>query len=156
MIRRYVENDKADVLRLFRLNTPKYFAPSEERAFMDYLREHARNYYVVEKSNQIIGAGGFNYGFDHGTTSRISWDMIDPEAQGKGVGSKLTKYRIKEIRKKSRVDKIVVRTTQLAHKFYEKCGFQLERVEEDYWAKGYHLYQMKIDLNNQEWIASKI
>jgi len=150
MIRRYVENDMADVLRLFLLNTPKFFAPSEERPFMDYLDGHAENYYVVEESNEIIGAGGLNYGFDNGTTSKISWDMIHPEAQGKGVGLRLIKFRIKKSRKESHVDEIVVRTSQLAYGFYKKCGFRLERIEEDYWAKGYHLYHMAMDLSSME------
>lgn len=149
MIRKYKEKDKTELISLLRLNTPKFFAPSEEKDFIDYLDGHAENYFVIEESNKIIGAGGFNYGFDNGATTRISWDMIHPEKQGKGIGTKLTNFRIDEIKKNSHIHKIVVRTTQLVYEFYEKIGFQLERVEKDYWAVGFDLYEMKIELNCQ-------
>jgi [ribosomal protein S18]-alanine N-acetyltransferase len=150
MIRKYKENDKSDLIRLLRLNTPKFFAPSEEKEFIDYLIGHSDNYFVVEELNEIIGAGGFNYGFDNGATTRISWDLINPEKQGKGIGTRLTKFRIEEIRRNSQINKIVVRTTQLVYEFYEKNGFQLERVEKDFWAVGFDLYEMKIEINCQK------
>jgi len=150
MIRKYKEKDKPDLINLLRLNTPIFFAPSEEKDFIDYLNGHSENYYVIEESNEIIGAGGINYGFDNGATTRISWDMIHPEKQGKGIGTKLTKFRIDEIKKNSHISKIVVRTTQLVYEFYKKSGFQLERVEKDFWAVGFDLYEMKIEINCQD------
>nr|WP_293295307.1 GNAT family N-acetyltransferase [Allomuricauda sp.] len=150
MIRKYKEKDKSDLIRLLRLNTPKFFAPSEEKDFVDYLNNHSENYYVIEESKKIIGAGGFNNGFDNGATTRISWDMIYPEKQGQGIGTKLTKFRIDEIKKNSHINKIVVRTTQLVYEFYEKIGFQLYKVEKDFWAVGFDLYEMKIEINYQD------
>ena len=150
MIRKYKEKDKLDLIRLLRLNTPNFFSPSEEKDFVDYLNEHSEDYYVIEESNEIIGAGGFNSGFDNGATMRISWDMIHPQKQGKGIGTKLTKFRIDKIKKNSQINKIVVRTTQLVYGFYEKIGFQLEKVEKDFWAVGFDLYEMKIEINYQD------
>jgi [ribosomal protein S18]-alanine N-acetyltransferase len=147
MIRKYDEKDKPDLIKLLRLNTPRFFAPSEEKDFIDYLNGHSENYYVIEESNEIIGAGGINYGFDNGTTTRISWDMIHPEKQGKGIGTRLTNFRIDEIKRNPHIRKIVVRTTQPVYKFYKKIGFHLEKVEKDYWAVGFDLYEMKIEFN---------
>jgi len=148
MIRNYNEKDKPDLIKLLKLNTPKFFAPSEEKEFIEYLNGHSDNYYVILECNEIIGAGGFNYGFDNGTTARISWDLIHPEKQGRGIGTKLTKFRIDEIKKNSHINKIVVRTTQLVYEFYKKIGFQLERVEKDFWAVGFDLYEMEIEINS--------
>jgi hypothetical protein len=39
-----------------------------------------------------------------------------------------------------------VRTTQLTDQFYAKMGFQLERTEKDFWAKGLDLYQMRMNI----------
>jgi len=54
----------------------------------------------------------------------------------------LIEYRINHLSNNSNVELIVVRTSQLAFKFYEKMGFELEKIEKDYWAKNFDLYQM--------------
>ncbi|UII29714.1 GNAT family N-acetyltransferase [Fulvivirga ulvae] len=144
-IRRYKEVDKEKLLHLIRLNTPQYFDPKEESDFSTYLDDELETYFVVEDKEEIIGCGGINY-FPDEHTARISWDMIHPEAQGRGVGKKLTLHRIDEIKKRKDIRTIVVRTTQLVYSFYEKAGFTLEKTERDFWAPGYDLYQMKIEL----------
>jgi hypothetical protein len=40
----------------------------------------------------------------------------------------------------------MVRTTQLVYPFYQKAGFTLDKVEQDYWANGFDLYQMMLQL----------
>lgn len=144
MIRLHTSSDRPYLLALLQLNTPRYFAPEEEKDFIEYLEHHSQNYLVVEHSGRIIGAGGFNTGFDNGRTVRISWDIIHPDFQGKGIGTGLTLYRIEQIKKITGVTKIVVRTSQLACDFYQKMGFELESIEKDFWAKGFDLYQMKL------------
>ncbi|WP_439879792.1 GNAT family N-acetyltransferase [Pontibacter sp. MBLB2868] len=147
MIRKYKPEDTTKLIALLRLNTPQYFAPEEEQDYLEYLAHHSQHYFVVEDSGQLIGAGGFNLGFDEGKTARISWDIIHPDFQGRGVGKVLTQFRIDEIKKEPAITKIVVRTTQLVHRFYEKNGFVLERTEKDFWAKGFDLYQMTLELS---------
>lgn len=147
MIRPYIKQDKEKVTDLLRLNTPRYFDISEERDLIKYLDNFADNYFVVEEDGVVIGSGGFNL-FDEHKIARISWDMIHPAHQGKGTGKKLTLYRINEIRNKNEVELITVRTTQLVYRFYEKLGFELEKTEKDFWAKGFDLYQMNMPLTN--------
>ena len=77
------------------------------------------------------------------TTGKISWDILHPQYQGKSLGSQLLKYRIEKIKVIDSIQKITVRTSQLAYKFYEKQGFELDEVKEDYWAKGFDLYRME-------------
>lgn len=146
MIRPYKRTDKNEVVELLRLNIPKYFDTTEEVDFIDYLDNHIGSYFVLIDAGSIISAGGINFGFDDGKTARISWDMVHPDMHGKGFGSKLTEFRINEIKKHNQVNKIVVRTTQLVYPFYEKNGFTLEKTEKDYWAPGFDLYQLKIEL----------
>jgi [ribosomal protein S18]-alanine N-acetyltransferase len=147
MIRPYALKDKEVLLAILRLNTPRYFDASEEKDFVDYLDKDADNYFVVEEAGRIIGSGGINY-FEDEALARISWDIMHPDFQGKGVGKKLTLYRIEEIRKKPAMHFIMVRTTQLVYQFYLKLGFELERTEKDFWAPGFDLYQMKLKIEN--------
>ena len=64
------------------------------------------------------------------------------------IGKKLTKYRINHLNSNSKIESIIVRTTQRVFKFYVKLGFELERVEKDFWAKDFDLYQMKMNNKN--------
>ncbi|GAB3173843.1 GNAT family N-acetyltransferase [Telluribacter humicola] len=145
MIRPYTPADKEELITLLKLNTPRYFDESEEQDFRVYFDQHLESYFVVEQDGQLVGCGGINYFYDE-RLARISWDMIHPDYQGQGVGKELTLYRINEIKKDPDMDQIVVRTTQLAYRFYEKVGFRLEKVEKDYWAPGFDLYYMTIPL----------
>lgn len=147
MIRPYQKHDKPRLLELLQLNIPQYFAPSEKEDFIEYLDQHLEDYFVVEEEGRIVGGGGINYVEDQ-TIARISWDFIDPAFQGKGIGKKLIQHRIDFIKKKPAIKQITVRTSQLAFKFYEKMGFKLEKTEKDFWAKGFDLYQMKMEMSN--------
>ncbi|QHT70729.1 GNAT family N-acetyltransferase [Rhodocytophaga rosea] len=148
MIRYFTPEDRQALISLLRLNIPQYFAPSEEQDFSEYLDTYLESYFVVEEAGKIIGCGGINY-FLEEKIARLSWDIIHPDFQGKGIGRTLTQYRINQIRKNADIRKIVVRTTQLVYPFYQKMGFILEKSEKDYWAKGFDLYQMRLDINKQ-------
>jgi len=62
----------------------------------------------------------------------------------------LTAYRIEQIAKKNAVERVCVRTSQMAYQFYEKMGFRLERTERDYWAQGFDLYEMYQNVFNKK------
>jgi len=142
-IRRYTKYDKVSVIELLSANTPDFFDLSEEKDLKVYLEKEVEDYFVVEENHELIGAGGINY-FPEERTARISWDIVKPDSQGKGIGKKLTEYRLNHLKNNNKVDLIVVRTTQLVFKFYEKMGFKLMKVEKDFWAKGFDLYLMEI------------
>jgi GNAT superfamily N-acetyltransferase len=146
MIRPYKQEDKDDVLKLLYLNTPKYFDPSEEDGFVHYLDHEREDYFVVDDQGTLIGAGGINYE-DGYQTGIISWDLVHPDYQGKGIGRSLVQHRIEVMKGKPGLTSIRVRTTQLTDQFYTKMGFQLEKTEKDFWAKGLDLYQMNLKLS---------
>ncbi len=146
MIRYYTSSDQGRLLELLRLNIPKYFDLSEVEDYAIYLEQYVDSYYVVEDKGEIIGAGGLNYGFDNGRKVRISWDVIHPDFQGKGIGTLLTKHRLNQVNLHPEVMQVEVRTTQLVYKFYQKLGFKLLKIENDFWADGFDLYLMMLDL----------
>ena len=135
MIRLYQFMDKDRLVEMLKLHVPMYFAKSEIAEFRQYLEEKLEEYYVIEENGQLIGAGGINY-FPGDRLARISWDIVHPEFQGNGKGMELLLFRMNRIKKNSEIREIVVRTSQQAHGFYAKAGFQLERVKKDFWAEG--------------------
>jgi ribosomal protein S18 acetylase RimI-like enzyme len=142
LIREYKDADKQSLIDILRLNTPQYFSPEEERDLSHYLENEIEYYFVLELNKQVVGAGGFNFSGDE-TTGKISWDLVHPDFQGRSLGSMLLKYRIEKLNAFATVQQITVRTSQLVYQFYEKAGFELIEIVENYWAKGYHLYKMR-------------
>lgn len=143
MIRNYSIEDKSKIIDLLIQNTPEYFDPAEQQDLSHYLDTKVEDYFVYEEQSKILGAGGINYILgDH--LARISWDLVAPEMQGKGIGKALMHHRIKHINRNPNIQMISVRTSQLAYKFYEKFGFKLVSVEKDYWAKNFDLYQLEM------------
>lgn len=142
LIREYKVIDKEDVIDLIRLNTPDSFAWEEEADFKKYLEEERELYYVVLSDDKIVGCGGINFA-DNNKTGKISWDIIHPDYQGKSLGTQLLKYRIKLLSSMRNIQKITVRTSQVAYRFYEQEGFTLNEVVKDYWADGLDMYSME-------------
>lgn len=141
-IRKFTSKDADDVLEIFRLNTPLFFDIDEEKDLIHYLTFEAENYFILEFDNQIIGSGGINFAKKN-TIGVISWDILHPDFQSKGFGSKLLKYRLDLLCKMVKIQTIIVRTSQLVYPYYEKSGFKLIEVQKDYWAKGFDLYYME-------------
>ena len=142
LIREYHVQDKGAILEIFRLNTPEFFAASEEKDLIYYLDHEIEYYYIIEKESQVVGCGGFNLVKDD-NLAKISWDILYPDYQGLSLGSLLLNHRIKKIKGLDINKKITVRTSQLVYKFYEKNGFKLTNIVKDYWAAGFDLYEMK-------------
>ncbi len=141
-IRPYQPQDKEAVIQLFRLNTPEYFSPEEEKDLEYYLENEIEYYYVLINAKKVIGSGGFNFTGDE-SHARISWDLIHPQFQGMALGSRLLNYRLTLLKEFQLLQKIIVRTTQLVYPFYEKNGFRLVEIKKDFWAKGFDLYLME-------------
>lgn len=141
-IRKYQSNDYQTIINLLKLNTPKYFAKEEEKDLIYYLESHSENFFVLEIDNQILGCGGYNFSDDL-SIGKLSWDIFHPQHQGKGLGTKLTQFRIAELRKYPNVKTISVRTSQLVYPFYEKFSFKTKEIIKDYWAVGFDLYRME-------------
>lgn len=144
-IRVYRPEDKAAVLYLLRLNTPAFFAPEEEADLIHYLDEELEYYFVVELEGAIVGSGGFNFSGDK-KTGKISWDILHRDFQSKGIGGLLLRHRLERLKAFVGLERIIVRTSQLAYGFYEKHGFRLVEVVKNYWAEGFHLYLMEQQL----------
>lgn len=142
-IRKYKATDSQQLIKLFELNTPAYFDPSEQAEFEDFLQSDPANYFVVEESDKILGCGGFDV-LENGSLGRLAWDFLHPDAQGKGYGSQLINHCLEELKSIGTIKTIDVRTSQFAYTFYARFGFELIEIEDDYWAKGFDLYYMKL------------
>jgi ribosomal-protein-alanine N-acetyltransferase len=139
-IEQYVGQERVALLELFRLNVPLYFATEEEKDLHMFLDNHAQDFYLCKNNNVLVGCGGHNMKDNLGV---LSWYIVHPQYQGKGVGRLLVQHNLNLLKQKG-FKHIRVRTSQLADKFYEKFGFNLIHTQKDYWAKGLDLYEMEM------------
>lgn len=139
IIRPYQASDLSEVLNLLSSNIPTYFAPEEYEDLKTYLAHEIEDYYVVEQDNHIVAAGGINY---KEQDAYISWDFVDANMHGTGIGKQLLQYRLDRILKRGKVKRIIVRTSQFAYGFYEKNGFVIKEQHKDYWAPGFDMIFM--------------
>lgn len=143
-IRFYQQTDEEALINILRTLVPRYFAREEVTDFRKYLETSLEDYYVVEIDNTIVGAGGINYNHEEGLAT-LSWDFIRSTHHGRGIGRLLVAHRLQRIATHENISKIQVRTSQHTNLFYEKQGFVLQEIIEDYWSPGYHLYYMVYD-----------
>ena len=144
MIQPYDESHRSQIVDLIQMNIPKFFHPSEEADFILYLEQEIEDYFVYEMEGTIVGCGGLNYKTT--TEGVISWDIIHPDYQGKGIGKELMMHRLEHLKSNDEIEKVTVRTSQLAYRFYEKFGFRLENIIKDGWAPGFDIYEMSMPL----------
>lgn len=145
-IREYQNDDRVSLEKLIQFNVPQYFAQSEISDFINYLENEREEYWVVECEGELVGCGGVN--FIHRQEARLSWDIVHPSFQGKGIGKELVNYRLNFLTERG-IGVVEVRTAQFTAAFYEKHGFKTKFTRPDYWSKGFDLYHMELNLSDR-------
>jgi ribosomal protein S18 acetylase RimI-like enzyme len=142
MIRTYNISDKEKLIEIFRLNVPEFFDPKEEHEFADYLKIKSDTYLTIEFENEIIGGIGYEIRKSD-KSGRINWIFLHPDFRGEGHGQKAVEFCLTILKSDPTVEVLIVRTSQLAYKFFEKSGYKLILTEKDHWGQGLDLYLME-------------
>jgi N-acetylglutamate synthase-like GNAT family acetyltransferase len=145
MIRSYHPSDKESLIDILQLNVPKYFDAAEVNEFINYLALKSDTYLIIEHENKIVGGVGYEIR-ESDRSGRINWIFLHPGYSGIGLGIQAVEHCLAILRSDAAVKKLTIRTSQLVSQFFEKFGYQLIKVEKDYWAKGLDLYLMEQEL----------
>lgn len=129
------------LMDLFNANSPKYFALSERNDFERYLKNEVEDYFTVYAKHKIVGCGGMNYK-NNRKVAILSWDIIHPAYQKRGIGSRLLQHRLQIIQQEPGIERISIRTSQMTESFYAKNGFRETQRIANYWAPGFDLVEM--------------
>ena len=148
MIRPYITSDKEKLVEIFKLNTPKYFVREELKDFETYLQEQSETYFTIEYKKEIVGGIGC-YVKQSDNSGRITWIFFHPNFSGHGLGTKAVEHCLSILKANTHVEKLIVTTSQLAYKFFEKFGYALIKTQKDYWGKGLDLYLMQKNLKKE-------
>ena len=144
--RHYSVEDRKRCLEIFDANCPASFAPNERVEYSAFLDAGPQGYEVCLVDGGLLGAFGLipvpRPGDPHRT--RISWIMIDPAAQGRGVGRAMME-RVREMaaaRSGGRSAEVDIAASHVSAPFFARFGAaEVARVE-DGWGPGMHRVDM--------------
>lgn len=148
IIKPFKIEDTQKLLTILQANIPQYFAPEEAEELAEYLTKHGDSYFTMKKNGKIIGGLGYVIK-ETEKEGHITWVFIYPDEAGKGLGKQAVQYCLEIVKSYKCVEKLVVRTSQFADKFFASLGYELLYIKKDYWAQGIDLYYMEINLHNE-------
>lgn len=133
-------------------NTPKYFTLEEVgqfREWLDYLEGitdlypgEENRYFVVLQNQQLIACGGFGYN-PSTKKATLAWGLVHNDQHKQYIGSALLSYRLNQIATLFPEATVQLDTTQHAYAFFERHGFEVEKITNDSYSPGLHRYDMK-------------
>ncbi len=143
--RSYKKEDKDRLVEIFHSNCPKYFNENDINDFIDFLNNYAdKNYLVVIENNNIIGCGGHYTKADyHG----IAWVMFENGSIGFKHIFKVADSFYQKIDQNIKAEKrrlpILINTTQLLEKLFNRYQFKTYQIIKDGFGIGLDEYKMK-------------
>src|SRR5690554_5767090 len=129
----YKKQYKYQCLEIFDSNLDKYFDVSERDMYSEYLDslDPDATYYVCVSSGEVVACGGYDVSSKVGS---LKWGMVHRTFHGKGVGSKLTEFRLSLISNNEDVELVKIDTSQHTAGFYSKRGFvQTNVIKDGFW-----------------------
>ena len=139
----YRAADKTAVLSIFDKNCPVFFAPNERDDLIEFLEEYADGYRVCIHNDNVVGAFGLYE--KKNKDSRLQWILLDPSAQGLGLGTQIMQDVFNQASALN-IKTIQIATSHVAFKFFEKHGAKIISEIENGWGPGMHQIHMEISL----------
>ena len=146
--RPYTSEDKDACVEIFLSNTPRYFGVDEADEFRQFLETLPCAYFVATQNDEVVACGGHGY---HGKKQAVvlAWGMVRADLHKHGLGIFMLVERLKQIYKDFGETLILIDTSQHSKGFFERCGFQVTEVTENYFAPGIHRVNMELRLNDE-------
>jgi GNAT superfamily N-acetyltransferase len=135
-------------LRIFDLNVPAFFAGKERVLFEEYLDGHPGSYLAIVFEGGIAACGGF-FVLPEERIAGLSWGMVRPDCQHMGVGKRLLLTRLLAVTARSRVDRVILDTSQNAEGFFGHFGFVQTRATPEGFAPGLDRVEMTLPVDTR-------
>jgi GNAT superfamily N-acetyltransferase len=142
-IRQYGASDRDRMLAIFDANTPQFFAVDERADFSRYLDENGARYEVCERDGAIVAG----FAIAPGTAGRahLNWILVDPSAQGGGIGKAMMQAALKRARDQGAAMLDIAASQHSAPFFLCHGARALARID-DGWGPGMHRIDMELAL----------
>lgn len=141
--RPYRKADRQACTGIFDANCPAFFAPNERLEYEEFLDSASGDYEVCEVDGKVLGAFGLSVAGED--TKRLSWIMLDPQAQGLGVGSAIMQ-RVIQLGRSSRTSVVKIAASHKSAPFFARFGASATSFIENGWGPGMDRVDMELQL----------
>ncbi|CAL2101801.1 Acetyltransferase [Tenacibaculum sp. 190130A14a] len=141
----YSGSHKEEIIRIFRSNCPKYFNINDEENLVYFLDNFTdENYLVALQEGKVIGCGGH---YTKENMHGIAWVMFEKHSLGANKILNISDLFYQEIENRiiseGKLFPILINTTQLMERLFNRYGFKTYEVIKDGFGKGLDEYKMK-------------
>ncbi|MGF1908373.1 GNAT family N-acetyltransferase [Vibrio kasasachensis] len=139
----YEKRYKEQCLVVFDSNLGKYFDSSEREEFIEYLDSLgvSNDYCVYLSQGRVLACGGVN---KQSNVATLTWGMVQREFHGKGLGTKLTAFRLSNLKADRDIAKVIIETSQHTEGFYRKQGFLTTNIIKNGFGEGIDCVSMEL------------
>lgn len=141
--RTYSNADKRDCLSIFDANCPEYFSPGEREGFLEFLDSCPPEYQLCVVADEVMGAFGVLDRHEKGKDLR--WILLNPEAQGLGIGS-LIMARATKLARSAGAEVVHIGASHKSAPFFARFGAREITVLEHGWGPEMHRVDMELHL----------
>ncbi|MDQ8205759.1 GNAT family N-acetyltransferase [Pelagicoccus sp. SDUM812003] len=145
-IREYLPTDYDVCSEIYSKNESGRFPPNYLSKFQDYLKNEEAIVLVIEEDSKVVGTGGIcllEY-TDEITMAALSFGLIDPDYQRKGLGTMLLCARICFLKPQKNWDLIMTSAGNGTESFYKRIGFQFVVTTNDEFGTELESYHVKL------------
>ena len=134
---------------LFESNLTGYFSPEEVKDFVSFLENLTSedHYYLGLLDERIVACGGWD---KQPKGYYLRWGIIDNQRHQQGLGRQLLQFRIDKIYQLFGNVDIYIKTSDKAHGFFKKFGFEVCKVIANGIFEGIDEYQMLLSCRQQK------
>ncbi len=148
--RPYIVGDKETCMEIFMSNVPRYFGIEEADDFHRFLDAPVCDFFVVTQDDKIVACGGHGY-HDKKEAFILSWGMVRSDLHKHGLGRFLLAERLKKIYSDSGESFVKIETSQHSRGFFERFGFVVTNIIENYFAPGIDRVDMELLLTAEQY-----
>ena len=139
--RPYCNADREACTSIFDANCPEFFAPNERQEYEEFLEGVPGGYEVCEVDGRVFGA--FGLFVDGENVKMLNWILLDPQAQGIGVGSKIME-RVIQLSRTSQTRMVKIAASHKSAPFIARFGATTTSSTKNGWGPGMDRVDMEL------------
>ena len=129
----YGNSDYQSCIEIFDANCPEYFAPNERQDYREFLADRPAAYEVCKADGVVVGAFGLLD--DDAGAKQLNWILLNPQAQGIGIGKKIME-RVIQLGQESSVSQVNIAASQKSAPFFARFGATPTTTTVEGWGPG--------------------